>query len=136
MDPSDTHVKLMKWQLNLEYTLREIDLEKAQDKKWIDFFQVKYGGRNSTEFRENFALGFATTIPLKRSEQLKINELELERIIQENNYVRIKEELTKIMERTLTEMESQYRLYQLIQSQLENSQAELVLKQYQKIAGA
>ena len=43
MDPSDTHVKLMKWQLNLEHTLREIDLEKAQDKKWIDFFQVRYG---------------------------------------------------------------------------------------------
>ena len=136
MDPSETHVKLMKWQLSMEHTLREIDLEKAQDKKWIDFFQVKYGGRNSAEFRENFALGFAATIPLKRSEQLKINELELDRIIQENNYVRIKEELTKSMERTRSEMESKYRLFQLIQSQLENSQAELVLQQYQKIAGA
>lgn len=136
MDPSDTHVKLMKWQLSLEHTLREIDLEKAQDKKWVDFFQVKYGGRNSSEFNENLAFGFAATIPLKRSEQLKINELELERIIQKNNHARINEELTKQMERTRLEMESQYRLYQLIQSQLENSQAELVLKQYQKIAGA
>ena len=136
LDPSETHVKLMKWQLNLEYTLREIDLEKAQDKKWIDFLQLKYGGRNSTEFRENFSIGFATTIPLKRVEQLKINELELDRIIQENNYVRIKEELTKSMERTRAEMESQYRLFQLIQKQLDNSQAELVLQQYQKIAGA
>jgi len=136
MDPSDTHVKLMKWQLNLEHTLREIDLEKTQDKKWIDFFQVKYGGRNSPEFRENLSFGLGTTIPLKRSEQLKINELELERIIQENNYIQIKEELTKTMERTRLEMESQYRLYQLIQTQLENSQAELVLQQYQKIAGA
>ena len=138
MDPSATHVKLMKWQLQMERTLREIDLEKTKDKKWIDFFQAKYGGQNlpNAEFREQFSIGFAATIPLKRSEQLKINELELDRIIQENNYVRIKEELTKTMERTRSEMESQYRLYQLIQSQLDNSQAKLVLQQYQKIAGA
>ena len=40
------------------------------------------------------------------------------------------------MKRTRSEMESQYRLFQLIQTQLENSQAELVIQQYQKIAGA
>ena len=62
--------------------------------------------------------------------------MEFEKIDEETKYKELQVALTDRMSRIRLEMEHQYQLYQLLEKQLENSQADFALKQYQKIAGA
>jgi hypothetical protein len=75
-------------------------------------------------------------IPVRNRQQDNINELEFEKIDEGLKYQELNIKLKERMAQLRLQMESQYELYQLLNQQLENSQANEVLKQYQKIAGA
>lgn len=135
VDPM-THIKLLKWTLNVDQARRKLELSTAENKKVVDFFQAKYGTSKNPDFRSDFSLGIGFTIPLKRSQQIKTSELKVEKMVNENSYANIREELTESMEHILTQMETQYRLYQLVEDQISNSQANFVFQQYKNIGGA
>lgn len=135
VDPM-THIKLLKWTLNVDQARRKLELSTAENKKVIDFFQARYGTSSKPNFRSDFSLGMGFTIPLKKSQQIKTSELKVEKMVNENSYANIREELTESMEHILTQMETQYRIYQLVEEQISNSQANFVFQQYKSIGGA
>ncbi len=130
-----SHVKLMRWALNIERSDRELDIIEAQNRKWVDFYQVKYGSSNPTEFRSDFTIGIGLRIPLKKSIRIKTSEIKIEKLIDENNKAHIKEELQEEMKFILSKMETKYRLYQLLNSQIQNSQANTIYQKYKNIEG-
>ncbi len=66
---------------------KELAVETAKQKKWLNFAQFRYGGSNSfTPFRETFSIAFAFYLPTKGNNILKKNKLELDRIAAENDW--------------------------------------------------
>ncbi|GEM_PF-3634158 len=66
---------------------KELAVETATQKKWLNFAQFRYGGSDSfNPFREIFSVAFAFYLPTKGNNILKKNKLELDRIAAENDW--------------------------------------------------
>lgn len=135
-EPSVAHAALVKRNLNANLAAKEQAIRRTQEENTIDFFQAQMGGTDDKGFRQNFALGMGITIPVRNRQRDNLDELEFERIDEGLKYEELKIKLKERMTQIRLEMETQYELYQLLSQQLENSQADEVLEQYQKVAGA
>ncbi|SEQ05593.1 hypothetical protein [Neolewinella agarilytica] len=66
----------------LDYELatvaHELELEKAEQKQFFDFAQLKYQGPHTDELQERFSVGLAFQLPNSGDKKLKMRELELE----------------------------------------------------------
>jgi len=66
---------------------KELAVAIAKQKKWLNFAQFRYGGKDSfNPFRETFSVAFAFSLPTKSTNLLKKNKLELDRIAAENDW--------------------------------------------------
>jgi len=135
-EPSTAHATLVKRNLNVNLAAKEQAIRRTQEENTVDYFQAKIGGTDDNGFKQNFSLGMGITIPVRNRQQDNLDELEFEKIDENLKYEELKIELKERMTQIRLEMENQFELYQLLGQQLENSQADEVLKQYQKIAGA
>lgn len=135
-EPSDAHANLMRRNLNINLAAKEQAIRKTQEQNTIDFFQAQIGGTDDNGFRQNFSLGMGIKIPVRNRQRENIDELEFEKIDESLKYQETKIKLRERIAQIRLEMESHYELYQLLNEQLTTSQADEVLEQYQKIAGA
>lgn len=135
-EPSTAHATLVKRNLNVNLAMKEQAIRRTQEENTVDYFQAKIGGTDDNGFRQNFSVGMGITIPVRNRQQDNLDELEFEKIDESLKYEELKIQLQERMTQIRLEMENQFELYQLLGQQLENSQADEVLKQYQKIAGA
>ncbi len=135
-EPSTAHATLVKRNLNINLAAKEQAIRRTQEENTIDYFQAQIGGTDDRGFRQNFSLGMGITIPVRNRQQKNIDELEFEKIDEGLKYEELKIKLKERMTQIRLEMETQFELYQLLNQQLENSQADEVLEQYQKVAGA
>ncbi|MFK7774070.1 MAG: hypothetical protein AB8F94_18100 [Saprospiraceae bacterium] len=135
-EPSTAHATLVKRNLNVNLAAKEQAIRRTQEENTFDYFQAQIGGTDDRGFRQNFSLGMGITIPVRNRQQQNLDELEFEKIDEGLKYEELKIELKERMTQIRLEMETQYELYQLLDQQLENSQADEVLEQYQKVAGA
>lgn len=62
----------------LELAAREIALERAEGRQYLDFVQAQYRGPHEDPFAERFSVGVGFQLPGGGNRQLKIRELELE----------------------------------------------------------
>lgn len=62
----------------LETISRELELERAEQKQYLDFAQIKYQGPHDDPARERFSVGFALQLPNSGNQVLKLRELELD----------------------------------------------------------
>lgn len=62
----------------LETVRRELELEQAEQKQYLDFAQVRYRGPHDNPARERVAVGVALKLPNSGNQKLKLRELELE----------------------------------------------------------
>jgi len=135
-EPSTAHATLVKRNLNSELATREQSLRRAEEENTFEFFQAKIGGTDDDGFRQNFTLGLGIRIPVRDREKINLMELEFEKVDEAARYEEIRLALKDRMAQVKVQIENNYRLYQLLNQQLENSQAAFALNQYQKIAGA
>ena len=135
-EPSIAHATLIKRNLNVNLAAKEQAIRRTQEENTVDYFQAQIGGTDDDGFRQVFSLGMGITIPVRNRQRENIDELEFEKIDEGLKYEELKIQLKERMAKIRMEMETQYELYQLLSQQLESSQADEVLKQYQKIAGA
>jgi len=135
-EPSTAHATLVKRNLNANLAMKEQAIRRTQEENTLDYFQAQMGGTNDRGFRQNFSLGMGIIIPVRNRQQQNLDKLEFEKIDENLKYEELKIRLQDRMTRIRLELETQYELYQLLNQQLENSQADGVLQQYQKIAGA
>ncbi len=65
----------------LNQVIRELALEQAEQKQYIDFAQLRYQGPHSDLLQERLSVGIAFQLPNSGNQRLKVRELELEREI-------------------------------------------------------
>lgn len=134
-EPSTAHATLVKRNLNQTVALQEQAIRRASEENTFEYFQARIGGTDDDGFRQNFKLGVGIRIPVRNREQLDLEELEYDKIDEGIKYKELQVALKSRMAQIVIEMENQYRLYELLQQQIQNNQADNVFKQYQKIAG-
>ncbi|MEM6966898.1 MAG: hypothetical protein AAF573_19190 [Bacteroidota bacterium] len=134
-DPSINHASLIKRNLNIALATREQAIRRAREENSWEFFQARIGGTDDSGFRQSFTLGLGLRIPVRNQQEDDLIALEYEKIDEKAKYEELQRALKNQMAQIRTEIENQFRLYELLGSQLEDNQAEEVLKQYQKIAG-
>ena len=135
-EPSSSHANLVKRNLNAELAIREQTLRRATEENTFEYFQARIGGTDDNGFKQNFTLGMGIRIPVRNRQEENLMELEFEKIDEEAKYQGLRLRLKDRMAQIKIQIENNYRLYTLLNQQLEDSQAAFALEQYQKIAGA
>ena len=59
--------------------LKEIELESAEKKQWIDFAQIKYTGPHSDDWQEKLSVGLGFRLSNAGNDKLKMQELQIEK---------------------------------------------------------
>lgn len=111
----------------------EINLEKAQGQKLLDFVQMKYSGRGeNTPYGREWSFGLGINIPIKNSDILDIKELELSKLESEESIERIR---LRAKERILDrkrKIEMLFEQYDLLVQQLAENEKNYSLEHYAK----
>lgn len=63
---------------DLETINRELELERAEQKQYFDFAQIKYQGPHEDPARERLSVGVALQLPNSGNQMIKVREMELE----------------------------------------------------------
>lgn len=126
------HPDVLRRQASLNMVAQELELEKTQTWKLFDFVQARYGGNNRMDyFREAFSVGVGFRFPESANSRLKINNLMLEQLEEESKTRLLENELAETIARQAQLVDYLYRRYQLLNRQLEESQAAYSLPRYQ-----
>lgn len=64
----------------------EIELEKAEESRIFDFFQIRYDGPHSDILRERISMGISLQLPYSSSKRLRQEELLLEQILNDQTF--------------------------------------------------
>ena len=70
--PSDTETAY-----ELETINRELELERAEQKQYFDFAQIKYQGPHENPANERLSVGLAVQLPNSGNQKIKVREMEL-----------------------------------------------------------
>ena len=98
---------------------KELNVAIAEQKKWFNFAQIRYGGKDSfIPFREVFSVAFAFNIPTKNSNLLKKNKLELDRIAAENDWGEANYHLEKERKNLLRDLSNWLEKYEQLSKNL------------------
>lgn len=115
---------------------KEYELEQVQDQQILDFVQLKYAGRDNSDLVQEFSFGMGINIPLKNINQVKLNEILLEVLENEDKlsndkyYNTLKINQQKLYINLLTEQ------YQLLEEQSINSQSFYSAQTYEKLVAS
>lgn len=69
--------------LKIDAEQLEFELEQAQSRRFLDFIQLKYAGRNNLDIQREFSFGLGLQIPTKTTNRLNINEALLDKLDEE-----------------------------------------------------
>ena len=134
--PIENHVEFVEVKKELDRIYQEYRVQKSEDLTIVDYIELRYQKRNKNDvFREKFAIGAGFRLPYKNSSELDVMELKVEKLERENRLKLIEAEIVEDIKRIQQEMENQYSLYQLLESQMKDNQTAFAIEQYQKITG-
>ena len=131
-----TSTRFQKFQLQaMEYDVdnliveREEELEKAEQKKLLDFLQLEYNGPHTDPFEEKVSVTAAIRLPFSSGRQLKMEEIAIEKdMLQQER--RMEKQLDQYKEKELLRhLETQLNEYEYLRQSLETDR-----QQYEKIA--
>lgn len=136
-DTSIFNLGISERQARIDHTAAEYNLEKAEAQQTFDFLQLRYQDRDQKlSIEEEWSLGIGLQIPLKNANRLRLNELELQRIEDENRLLNYRENLAKRIIQTKRDLAFLFAQYELVQQQLENSHAKYSFGEYRKLYGS
>ena len=128
------HPSLEVHSAQLYNNMLEHEMESSKSKFSIGYVQAKYGYDSNESFREVFSLGIGFDVPLKRSSSTELNNLKIDILETQSQFKSLIFNLNKKAFALRQKLNNQIENYELIALQLEQGQAEFVLKEYQKIA--
>ncbi len=128
------HPSLEVHSAQLYNNMLEHEMESSKSKFSVGYVQAKYGYDSNESFREVFSLGIGFDVPLKRSSSTELNNLKIDILETQSQFKSLIFNLNKKAFALRQKLNNQIENYELIALQLEQGQAEFVLKEYQKIA--
>ncbi len=113
--------------------LAEIQVEKADQQKLLDFAQIKYSGRGeNTPYGREWSLGFGLNIPVKNSGRLDVLELELETLEEQEDEATWKQRMNLRIQERYLELEAYLKQYDYLTEQLDNLKKNYSIEHYSK----
>lgn len=130
------HAELKAISLELESSKKEHDLVEAKNKWSLGFIQAKYGYDKDNPIVQNFSIGLGVEIPLKKIQSIGLVDKKADVFDKENKYVLHSNYLIYKSEVLMDKLFYYKNQHDFILDQINNSQAEYALREYQKHAGA
>lgn len=131
--PESQRIKLQR--LELLMIQDEMQLSKLKSEQIFDYFQAKYGGRNTIIFEEKFSLGMGLNIPFFGNSRIKKADYYFDKLKKET---KLNEEIKRFeTELSLSQKEYNEAIinYQNLISQVEKSSVVSLLETYKKMEG-
>lgn len=113
----------------------EYEMERAESRRFLDFAQAKYAGRDNLSFAREFSLGLGFMIPTKSTNRTEINEAQLERTDEAFQLSLLILEWEEDVQKAYQRFDQTWQTYQLIKEQIETSQYANTLEKYKQTAG-
>jgi hypothetical protein len=129
---------------NMEITLQEVKLdiiesemkvESSKTKQVIDYFQARYGGKNSVFFDENFSLGMGINLPFFGNTRERKGEYYFEKLNEENELKELKYSINEDLRKNINAFNLSVSNYRTLHDQTINSSVLSLLETYKKIEG-
>lgn len=112
-------------QLDADRLDTEIQLEKAEKNRFIDFIQLRYNGPHTDILGERLALGIGIDLPFSSSKKMKLEELRVEQLaLDQEIRHRGKMDSLKVLE-SLLKLRAQIDKWKLVSENLENQENRL-----------
>lgn len=123
---SDKNQRMEKIAYDLAQNELELDLEKAENRQWLDFMQVRYQGPRSNPWEERLSIGIGFILPNSANRQLKVKELEIEaQELQRDTDVEEMQQ-KRDQQRWLSSILSEYEILQYKQDLYAQNKSELI----------
>jgi len=129
---------------NLEIILQEIKLdiidnemkvETSKSKQVFDYFQARYGGKNSVLFDQNFSLGMGINLPFFGNTRERKGEYYFDKLNEENQLEEMKFSVNEDLRKNIVAFNLSASNYQTLYDQTANSSVLSLLDTYKKIEG-
>ncbi len=136
-DSLNLNVDVREQYARIAETNAEYNLEKAENQQTFDFVQLRYRDRDmALAVEREWHLGIGLQIPLKNANRIQLNELELERIEEENRLTLLQNTLSERIQNTKRDLAFSFQQYNRVKEQLEDSQAKYSFEEYGKLYGS
>jgi|GEM_PF-2978155 len=127
---STTDSRAIEQEINLAD--QEYATELAKINNPIDFLQVRFRGKDESELRELFSVGLGIRIPTKGEGQLKLNEIEIEKLEKQNELATLLHRRENQIALIAKEIELSIMEVEELSSKSKDSQAQKLYDYYQK----
>ncbi len=117
----------------IQYAQLEYELERAEGKKFFEFIQLKYAGRENQQEAEELSLGLAFNIPTQSNTLVKRNEIQLEIFEKQYEKQLIEEDLEKRIELAYIKFKNLLAEYQNLEKLNAENQLEKMYEQYRQV---
>lgn len=136
--PTETvsHPQLKVLSAKIYNNMLEYEWESAKSKFSLGYIQAKYGYDPRDNFRESFSIGIGFEIPMKGTARLDLNELQINIFDSESQYKKVINQLVDKKYSLYQQFHNLIKKHELVNQQLDESQAEFALKEYSRIAEA
>lgn len=122
-------------QLEVDAAQFEYELELAEQRRFLEFVQAKYAGRNNLTFAREFSFGVGLLLPTKSTNRVDINEAQLEQFDEAFQLAMLKMELEEDVQQALQKFDQIWQSYQLVQKQIAERDYQSTLNTYRQNSG-
>ena len=135
-DEIANHPELKVLYAKVQNYMLEYQLESAKTKFSVGLIDAKYDFGPKFSLQKSFSIGLGFNLPVKGSAKLDLNELQISIFESESQYKEAKNFLMAEKYSIFQSLNNLIQKYELVNQQLNDSQAEHALKEYSKIAEA
>ena len=115
----------------------DYEIEKAQDKKILDYAQVKNQTRSNKDFvYREWSVGLGFLIPFRGSSKVALGNLALQKVEEENKLQNTKADMDDQIFKIRQDLNLIFQTYDAINQQIADSQTTYSMEQYAKVQGA
>ena len=117
----------------LQQQVAEFKLEGFERERILDYVQLKYGNKNDLAFYREFSIGVGLNIPLKKVNQIKVNEIKLEKLEDREKLANLEYYYNQEIKAAKAKASLLWEQLGLLEKQYENSQANFSARQFEEL---
>jgi len=133
--PEGENIHVRRAYLSTELAENRYNLEKAENRRYLSFFQFDYEMDERRDFEEAMILKFGIMLPIVNPNRLDIDRRKLTSIKEESDYQNLKREIAGDITFFLRDLERSITQYDILLGRKAASNAESSLEVFQRIEG-
>jgi hypothetical protein len=132
---SPDNVHLRNAELSSRLSSERLELERAENKRYISYFEATYDMADRDELDKALSLEFGITIPIVNPNRLDINRRKMTSLRDKRRFIDQQRVTAYDISKTLRDIKRLLKQYEVLTQKKEASKAESSLKTYMKVEG-